>query len=96
MGATVIGYEINPFMWLIAWLRHFGNRSIKVRLGNFWRFDLSKADVVMTFLTPRYMQKLEGKLKKELKPGAVFISYVFVLPGLEPRLKKHHWSVYKF
>ena len=96
MGATAIGYEINPLMWLIAWLRNYKYKSAHVYLGNFWSCDLSDADVVMTFLTPRFMEKLESKLDNELKPGTKFVSYIFKLPIRKPIIKRHHWFVYEF
>lgn len=95
-GATAVGYEINPLMWLAAWLRNLGEPKVRVILGDFWQKDLTKADIVMTFLTPRYMQKLEDKLKKELRPGTVFVSYIFELPNKKPALKRHHWQVYHY
>ncbi len=95
-GATAIGYEINPIMWLIAWLRCLRYKSAHVYLGNFWNHNLSDGDVIMTFLTPRFMQKLEDKLTSELKRGTTFVSYIFVLPHKKPKLKRHHWIVYEF
>ena len=96
LGATAIGYEINPIMWLIAWVRNFKYKNAHVYLGDFWGHDLSDGDVVMTFLTPRFMQKLEDKLNQELKPGTTFVSYIFVLPNKKPKLRRHHWIVYDF
>ena len=95
-GAKVVGYEINPFLWLISWLRVFRFKNARVVLGDFWRVDVSPADVVLAFLVPRYMAKMETKLAKEMKPGSKFVSYVFELPSKKPKIKRHHWQVYEY
>ncbi len=95
-GANVVGYEINPFLWLISWLRVFRFKNARVVLGDFWRVDVSDADVVLAFLVPRYMAKMETKLAKEMKPGGKFVSYVFELPHKKPKIKRHHWQVYEY
>lgn len=95
-GARAIGYEINPLMWLIAWLRNLKNKNVQVHLGSFWKKNLADADAVMTFLMPKFMSRLEKKLDNELKPGAVFISYIFKLPNRKPSLKRRRWITYDF
>lgn len=53
--------------------------------GDFFRKDLSKADVVYLFATPRTMQgALQKKLFKELKPGSRIISYSFEFINIQP------------
>jgi SAM-dependent methyltransferase len=96
-GARAIGYEINPVMCLVAAVRNLRYYpKAKIRLANFWQVDLSEADVVLVFLMPKFMPRLEQKLTKELKPGSVLVSYIFVLPSRRPVIKRHHWSVYHF
>ena len=95
-SAQVVGYELNPVLYLIARWHTRRYKNARVRLGNFWRQDLSSADVVITFLVPRSMARLEAKTTKELKPGARLVSYVFLLPKKKPTLKHRHWYVYDF
>lgn len=81
------GFEIAFLPWLISLIRKLtrgAGKDIKVSLKNFWQADLSKADIVVCFLTPPVMGKLEAKLKLELKPGARFVTYAFPLPNLVP------------
>lgn len=94
-GARVIGYEINPFLWVVAWLRIRHYPEAHVYLGSFWNKDISAADVVMAFLMPKFMARLEAKVKKELKPGALFVSYIFKLPTLQPVISRTRWYIYK-
>jgi hypothetical protein len=45
--------------------------------------DLSEADVVMCYLMPDALKKLEEKLKKELQSGTRVISNRFAFPTLD-------------
>lgn len=81
-GANVIGYELNPILFIIARITTFRKRkSIQVKFGNFWKADLSKADAVYVFLLDKYMKKLDEKLKSEVASGTRLASYAFKIPG---------------
>jgi len=95
-GATAIGYEFNPVLWLIAWLRLLFVKNTSIRFVNFWTVDLSKADVVMAFLVPRTMPRLAQKASKELKKSSRLVSYIFPIPGKKPSLKHRSWYVYVY
>lgn len=84
-GAEVTGYEINPILWAIAWLRlsPYGRRA-HVRLGSYWSVPVTKYDVVFVFLISHHTARLEKKLIKELGPKSRVISYVFELPHATP------------
>jgi len=53
-------------------------------MQNFFKADLSGADIVSCYLFPDVMHDLARKLTSELKPGAIIISFNFNLPGLDP------------
>src|SRR3990167_4634424 len=95
-GARAIGYEVNPLMWFIACLRCLRYPNAKIKLANFWGKPLSSADVVFTFLMPKFMPKLENKLSSELKPGASFVSYIYKLPNKKAAYKRPRWSIYEY
>lgn len=96
-GYRVVGYEINPLLWLVAWLRSLPyKKNIKVQLVSYWSADLSSYDVVYVFLIGRLMLKLENKLNRELKKGAILISYVFKLPHKKPYKTTKNASLYRF
>ncbi len=79
------GFEIAIGVWLLAQLRLFRKRSkAKVLLKNFMEQDLSDADVIFTYLSPRFMRMLLPKFKAELKKGTVIVSHAFKLPGKKP------------
>jgi SAM-dependent methyltransferase len=84
-GIRAVGYELNPFLAAVAWLRTRRHRRlIKVKWGNFWRADLSPADGIFVFLIDRFMDKLESKVTKEAKPGLRLVSHAFKMPGRQP------------
>jgi ribosomal protein L11 methylase PrmA len=95
-GAVVVGYEINPLLWLVAWLRCINKPQISVRFGNFWQINLQPYDVVITFLVPRTMPRLDRKAKREMKPGSRLISYIFEIKGKKSLKKGQAWFVYKY
>jgi SAM-dependent methyltransferase len=95
-GAHVVGYELNPLLWAVSYARLLTTPNAKVYLRNFWNCPLGRADAVMAFLVPRTMPRLAKKLDNELKPGSLFASYIFNLPGKKPLKKAKSWQIYKF
>ncbi|MBA3678869.1 hypothetical protein H0W80_01570 [Candidatus Saccharibacteria bacterium] len=95
-GYRVIGYEINPILWLISLIRLRKYADAKVRLASMWRADVSGADLVFTFLATKYMPRLEKKLQIEMKKDSYFASYVFKLPNIEIVHKTENTHFYKF
>jgi len=84
-GARGVGYEVS--LWPYLWAKFniwFHRADVKVYFRNFYKQDLSKADVVFCYLFPEVMTKLEPKFKDELKPGARLVSYAFPLSTVEP------------
>lgn len=82
-GLRCYGYELNPFVWLVAWLRTRRYRShVTVYYGNFWQHTVpSDTKGVFVFLLDKYMLQLDAKLKQELKKGTKLVSYSFQIPG---------------
>lgn len=76
-GARAIGVEISPLRWALIWIktRMFGlQQQVQVKLGNLYKADLRQADVVMLYLMPGAVEKLQTKLERELKPGSRVVS----------------------
>jgi cyclopropane fatty-acyl-phospholipid synthase-like methyltransferase len=96
-GYHAIGYELNPFMYAIAWLitrRYF--RRVELHFGDFWKADISKADAVYVFLFDRYMKQLDDKLKAEGKPGLLLASHTFQIPDKKPIAKQYGVYLYNY
>lgn len=83
-GAKATGFDISLMSYLMARARIMLERSdAEARFKDFFRQNMSSADVIYLFLTPPAMPKIEKKFKAELKKGARVISYAFPVPGLE-------------
>jgi SAM-dependent methyltransferase len=82
--AELEGVEIAPLPALIAWLRSRRPRSCRVRRADFWRLSLREYDLVYAFLSPAAMPALWEKVKAEMRPGTLFVSNSFAIPGVEP------------
>ena len=80
------GIETAPLPYLWTWLRlRLGNyRQCRVCWGNFWDCNLSHYDVVFAYLSPAPMERLWQKAQAEMRPGSVFISSTFAVPGQIP------------
>lgn len=88
-GAKAVGYEIAFLPYLFGWVKILiSGQKGKARLlcRNFFAADLSRADVICAFLTPRAMLKLKPKLEIEAKAGCRIISFAFAVPGWQPFL----------
>ena len=97
-GLQATGYELNPVLTLVAWLRtrRYG-RQVKVRWGSFWRADIADADGIFVFLINHYMSRLDRMLesKKGTKPLKL-VSYSFQIPGRKPVQKSGAMLLYKY
>lgn len=85
-GAQAEGYEISPFLWLLAnWnIKKEGlEKQAKVHLSSYWAHDLSDMDVVTMFLIDHYMPRMHKKLHNELRKGSRVVSYAFQFPNWE-------------
>jgi hypothetical protein len=78
------GIESAPLPSWIGKLRTLGQANARIAWGDFWRHDLSAYDVVFAYLSPVPMPALWDKARREMRPGALFISYRFAVPGVAP------------
>jgi hypothetical protein len=77
--AKAWGWELNPPVWFLGWLK-----TRRMNLGDLWQAPVEHADVVVTFLMPSVMRRVEQEIWPKLKPGARLISNAFALPGVTP------------
>ena len=78
------GYENAPLTWLLGLLLSVGRPNIRWRWDDLWQARLGDYDVVYAFLSPVPMPKLWAKAQSEMRPGSLFISNSFPVPGLSP------------
>lgn len=82
-GWNAVGYEINPILAFIAWLRtrRYG-KQVTVRWGDMWRSDTwdRRADGIFVFILPQHMPKLDGKIKAWQQKPLKLVSFAFKMP----------------
>ncbi len=86
-GLHATGIEINPYLFLICALRrliHPKRKNIHFIWGSFFKQNLSKYDVVYTYLFPSVVNTLEEKLFSELPTGATIITHTFTFQHRQP------------
>ncbi len=98
-GYKAIGYELNPILCVISYLRCWRYRDqVSVRWGDFWLSPLPKeTDAVFVFLAGPYLRKLHKKLESEHTRPLSVVSYGFVIPGMsEPVETKSAVHLYRY
>ncbi len=90
----VIGYELEFFRFVKTWWK-FRGTPIQTKFADIWTADVSTADEVFTFFTVLHTRKLYEKLRKEMKKGSWFVSYVHPVPGVRPTKKIGHMYFFK-
>jgi energy-coupling factor transporter transmembrane protein EcfT len=95
------GVEAAPFPYMVSWLRVKlgGYKNCAIRWGNLWDSDLAQYDVVFAYLSPVPMDELWAKARREMRPGTLFISNTFNVPGHPPQQTYkvddlHHSTLY--
>jgi len=86
-SAKAVGIEVGPTQCLLIWLRivmsGLGDR-VQIKLENFYKADLSGADVVFIYATSQELTKLASHLAKQMKPGSRLVSISADFPEWEP------------
>lgn len=80
-----VGVETAPLPFMLGWLRaRIGGGRYAVRWNSLWNVDLRPYDVAYAYLSPVPMAALWLKVKAEMRPGTLFVSNTFAVPGEEP------------
>jgi SAM-dependent methyltransferase len=97
LGYKVIGYELNPLLALVAWIRtrRYG-KQVKIVCADFWHVSLPKAEAIFVFLLPRYMKKLDLKIEEEAYKPVRLVSFAFEVPGRKHDSEMAGVYLYKF
>ncbi len=88
-GCRGRGYEINPSVVFVSHILSFFypkdiRKKVRIFLGNMYKVNLEKADIVFLFLLPNTVKKLEKKIKEECKSGTFVICNTFKFEKIEP------------
>jgi hypothetical protein len=80
----LLGVELAPLPALVSKLRLLRHAHCTVSWGSFWKLNLGDYDMVFAFLSPVPMQDLWTKARTEMRPGTLFVSSSFEVPGQTP------------
>lgn len=76
------GVETAPIPYFLSKMRVGSAGTVEFR--SLWDVDLADYDIVYCFLSPEPMTDLFAKAKQEMKPGTLFVSNSFAVPGNPP------------
>lgn len=80
-----IGYENAIIPYLLSQIgKKIHKSSAIIKMENFLKSDLSKANVIFCYLGPEIMQTLYKKIKKECKKGTRIYSQTFKVQNIKP------------
>lgn len=96
-GLKAVGYEINPFLALYAWLRtRRHGRKVKVVWGSFWRANLKDVDGIFVFLIGHHMKRLDELISSQSHKGLKVVSHGFKIPGQKVKKKQGALFLYHY
>lgn len=73
-----------PFIYSRLRLKLKGRRRCRIAWGNFRQCHLGNYDIAFAFLSPEPMADLWRKARAEMRPGTLFVSCMFTVPGQTP------------
>jgi hypothetical protein len=81
------GIEAALLPFLLSKCRNvFRATGCRMNWGNFWNQGFASYDVVYAYLSPVPMAALWRKARAEMRPGSIFISNSFAVPGVTPEV----------
>jgi len=100
-GYKVVGYELNPILCVISYLRCWHYRHlVTVQWRDFWLTKLPpETNAIFVFLAGPYLKQLDQKIKKERQradKSLKVISYGFAIPGATPAQSAHALHLYQY
>lgn len=88
MGAEVTGYELSPLFYLISFIRlKLTGKSFKLKFKNFFKDNISKANVIYMYLMPKTIENAKKSLLIRTNSDVRIISYAFPIQGWKENLK---------
>ena len=94
------GWEIEPLVWFIGNLRVKKEekkieRKTHLMLGDMWKVNLAKFDVVFVYQLERFADKFAIKCKREMKPGSIVVANTYPIKKLNLWKKDGEIFVYR-
>lgn len=96
-GIKVVGYELNPLLALVAWIRTRRYRKqVRIIWGDLWHTNWPEAEAIFTFLLPKYMKKLDTKVMQYKHKPVKLVSCAFIIPERQPDQVKNGVFLYVY
>ena len=96
-GYKVIGYELNPLLVLVAWIRTWKYRkNVQIIWGDYWNKPWPDAHAIFVFLLPKYMDKLNNKINIYHHKPIKLVSFAFEIPNRKPDKQDAGVFLYKY
>ncbi len=98
-GANAVGLEIGPVQCAIIWLRITASglsNQIQIKWENFYKANLSEADVVFVYATSQEVAKLASHLEQQMKPESRLVSISADFPDWEPSVVDQHELIFVY
>lgn len=96
-GIKVVGYELNPILVVLSRMRCRKYRGqVTIIWGDFWRADWPPAELIFTFLLPKYMPKLNTKINAYKHRPVSLVSFAFDIKNKEHAKQKDGLFLYKY
>ncbi|MDO8436058.1 MAG: class I SAM-dependent methyltransferase [bacterium] len=83
-NVNCVGIEISPLLFLYSKIKSLFYKNVKIYYGDFYKYDLSKADIVYIFLLPKSYARLRKKLETELRKDVKIILSSWPFEDCEP------------
>lgn len=85
-GCRCVGYEIDDDLAREALrrIRSRGIRNVRVLRRDLFKANISEADILTLYLTPKALEVLSKRIVEEMKDGARIVSHDYGLPNLKP------------
>jgi hypothetical protein len=81
---AVIGFETSPIPYWVSKSISFYYRNLTILKHDFYKVPLADAGLIVCYLHPKAMDKLQAKFEKELRSGVCIISNTFAIPHWKP------------
>jgi hypothetical protein len=83
--STFVGIELAPLPWLVSRLRaRLSGSGARFVRGDYEHLDFANYDAVFAYLSPAAMSALWQKAAREMRPGAILLSYEFLITEKAP------------
>jgi hypothetical protein len=83
-NTTVIGYETSPIPYLVSKCLSLTCKNLSIKRVDFFTVNLKPFSLIVCYLYPQAMKRLEKKLQSECEKKTLIITHTFSFSALQP------------